>query len=70
MLRLLCYIGIHNWILKKEKHKVINHEYGRECIRVVVKECSICGMRKRRVTNSWKNCNFDKDSIINLKDSK
>ena len=41
-----CYIGIHNWEYKKEKHPVTNHPEGREFIRVIVRECQWCGHRE------------------------
>ena len=41
-----CYIGIHNWEYRKERHNVINHPSGRESIRVIVRECKWCGHRE------------------------
>ena len=41
-----CYIGLHNWEYKKEKHPVTNHPEGREFIRVIVRECQWCGHRE------------------------
>ena len=66
MKRLFCYIGLHSWKLKKEKHQVINHEFGRDCVRVIVRQCSICGKRQQLREKTWKNCSFEETSIINL----
>jgi hypothetical protein len=41
-----CYIGIHNWEYRKERHNVINHPSSRESIRVIVRECKWCGHRE------------------------
>jgi hypothetical protein len=41
-----CYIGIHNWEYRKERHNVINHPSGRESIRVIVRECKWCRHRE------------------------
>jgi len=41
-----CYIGIHNWEYRKERHNVINHPSGRDSIRVIVRECKWCGHRE------------------------
>ena len=41
-----CYVGIHNWEYRKERHNVINHPSGRESIRVIVRECKWCGHRE------------------------
>jgi hypothetical protein len=68
MKNFFCYIGIHNWKAKKEKHRVLNHEHGRDCIRIVVRECSSCGKRESLIKNHWKNCDFQENSTINLKD--
>lgn len=76
-MKFLCYFGIHFWRTIKEKHKVINHPSQREYIRIIVRECEICGKRQHNVKRSdkrfglsWKNCTFDKDSIINIKEIK
>ena len=41
-----CYISLHNWEYRREKHKVKDHPQGREFIRVVVRECKWCGHRE------------------------
>lgn len=71
----LCFLGIHFWNTEKEKHKVINHPTQREFIRIIVRHCNTCGKRQYVKRGSkkifgfpWKNCTFDKDSTINLKE--
>jgi hypothetical protein len=49
MITPFCYIGIHNWEYRKEKHKVENHPQGRDVIRVVVRECHWCGHREHHL---------------------
>jgi hypothetical protein len=46
MINPFCFIGVHNWQYRKEKHKVLNHPMGREHIRVIVRECKQCGKRQ------------------------
>lgn len=41
-----CYISIHNWEYRKEKHQCKNHPNGLPTIRVVVRECLWCGHRE------------------------
>lgn len=76
-MKFLCYFGLHSWDYKKEKHKVENHPSGREFIRLIVRECENCGKRewsnknlKKSFGFYWKKCNFDKDSVINIKEIK
>ena len=70
-----CYIQIHNWEYRREKHKVENHPNNREFIRVVVRECKWCGHREHhtlprtnRKFGNWKS--FDdigKEDCIDIK---
>lgn len=71
-MKILCFFGIHFWNIVKEKHRVINHPNEREYVRIIVRVCDNCGKRqysrsslKKRFGFSWKNCTFDKDSVIN-----
>lgn len=70
-----CYIGIHNWEYRKEKHNVENHPSGRETIRVIVRECKWCGHREHlmlpRESKKLKWESFDhikKNSPVNFKE--
>ncbi len=75
MITPFCYIGLHNWEYRKEKHKVTNHPNGRDTIRVVVRECQWCGHREHhslprigKKFTQWKP--FDdigKDDCIDIK---
>lgn len=73
MKKIFCYIGIHNWQLKKEKHKCINHPNGREHVRVLVRECKFCGHREHyllprlnKKSNNWINWDFiKKEDTVN-----
>lgn len=63
-----CFVGIHFWEYRKEKHQCTNHPLGRNVIRVVVRECTCCGHREHhelprigRKLNSWKS--FDNIGI-------
>lgn len=68
----LCFLSIHNWDYRKEKHKIEDHPLGRDVVRVVVRECKWCGHREHHTLprvgkkfTSW--INFDdikKDDII------
>ena len=77
-MKLLCYFGLHFWDYKKEKHKVVNHPDEREFIRLRVRECENCGKREwnrngilpKSFGPNWKKCNFEKDSVINIKEIK
>lgn len=42
----ICFLGLHFWNYRKEKHKCTGHPDGREVIRVVVRECKLCGHRE------------------------
>ena len=55
MISPFCYIAIHNWEYRREKHKVENHPLGRDVIRVVVRECKWCGHREQtsHFAKSW-----------------
>lgn len=72
MITPFCYIAVHNWEYRREKHKVENHPLGREVIRVVVRECKWCGHREHhplprvgRKFTHWKNFdNIGKDDTI------
>lgn len=71
---LLCFFGIHSWVINKEKHKVVGHPHRREYIRVRIRECQHCGKRqyfKKKLQNlwclRWKTFTFDKNSILNYK---
>jgi hypothetical protein len=46
MISPFCYISIHNWEYRREKHPVKNHPSGRDCIRVIVRKCKWCGHRE------------------------
>ena len=71
MINPFCYIGLHNWEYRKEKHKVVDHPHGRDTIRIRVRECKWCGHREHSCFNKSKSwTNFDdvsKDAIIQLK---
>ena len=70
-----CYIGLHNWDYRKEKHKVVDHPHGRDTIRIRVRECKWCGHREHHMLprengrfKNWKS--FDdikKDDCIEFK---
>jgi hypothetical protein len=68
-----CLIGIHNWKYKREKHNVIDHPFGRENVRVLVRECKSCGHREHHIlptTNgnykSWRSFDhINEDTTIN-----
>lgn len=70
-----CYIGLHNWEYRKEKHKCTEHPDGRESIRVVVRECQWCGHREHhhlpRINGKFSNWeswdDVSKDAILNYK---
>ena len=70
-----CYIGLHNWEYRKEKHKCTEHPDGREFIRVVVRECQWCGHREHhhlpRINGKFSNWEswdtISKDAILNYK---
>jgi hypothetical protein len=72
MISPFCYIAIHNWEYRREKHKVENHPLGREFIRVVVRECKWCGHREHHTLprvgkkfTLWKSFdNIGKDDTI------
>jgi len=71
----LCYIGLHFWEYRKEKHQCIGHPNGREFVRVIVRECTCCGHREHhplprigKTLNLWKS--FDdvgKNDCIDIK---
>jgi hypothetical protein len=42
----LCFLGIHFWEYRKEKHQCTGHPNGREFVRVIVRECTCCGHRE------------------------
>lgn len=44
-----CHFGIHRWEYRREKHNVKGHPTGRECIRVIVRECKWCGHREHHM---------------------
>ena len=70
-----CFIGLHNWEYRKEKHQCTNHPQGRDVIRVVVRECKWCGHREHHTLprvekkfTQWKS--FDdigKEDCIDIK---
>lgn len=71
----LCYLGIHFWEYRKEKHQCTGHPYGREVIRIVVRECKCCGHREYHSLprdggkfNTWKS--FDNIGINDCVDLK
>ncbi len=47
--KILCIFGLHFWRYKREKHKVTNHPLGRDCVRVPVRECVLCGHREHHL---------------------
>ncbi len=71
----LCYIGLHFWEYRKEKHQCTGHPNGREFVRVIVRECTCCGHREHhplprigKTLNLWKS--FDdvgKNDCIDIK---
>jgi hypothetical protein len=70
MFKLLCFLGIHQWNYKREKHPVIGHPSGRDCIRIPVRECKKCGHREQHMVRfrPWKAFDeFSEDAVINLK---
>lgn len=46
MKNILCFLGLHFWEYRKEKHNCTSHPHGRNVIRVVVRECNWCGHRE------------------------
>ena len=72
MKSLFCYIGLHNWKYKKEKHSVTGHPVGRDTVRVLVRDCSVCGHREHHMLprpngklNKWVNYDhISKDATI------
>lgn len=71
----LCFIGLHFWNYRKEKHNVTNHPCGRQSIRVLVRECVCCGHREHHglpriggKLNKWQSWDsVSKDATIELK---
>jgi hypothetical protein len=59
-----CYINIHKWEYRKEKHKVKDHPNGREYVRVIVRECKCCGKRQHHMLPQTNGC-FMKWSSFN-----
>jgi hypothetical protein len=47
--KIFCILGLHSWKYKREKHRVTNHPEGREFVRVVVRECEVCGHREHHL---------------------
>jgi hypothetical protein len=47
-MKILCFFGLHKWIIKKEKHQVEGHPAGRSSIRIIVRHCDWCNKRERR----------------------
>ena len=72
-MKIFCYIGLHNWTYKKEKHKVVNHPDNREYVRAIVRECKVCGHREHHLLprvekkmSNWTNWDkIKKDDTIN-----
>lgn len=69
-----CFIRLHLWKYKKEKHKVENHPANREHIRVIVRQCKWCGEREchplprvNQKLNNWEKCNFTETETLTLK---
>jgi hypothetical protein len=44
-----CFIGLHNWEYKKEKHNVVDHPSGRKFVRVLIRKCKCCGHREHHM---------------------
>jgi len=65
-----CYLEIHNWKYRKEKHEVSNHPRNIQTIRVIVRECKWCGKREHLLLprenggNNWKTCLFNEESKV------
>ena len=74
-MKIFCFLGIHNWEYKKEKHPVVDHPSGRDTVRVLIRECSSCGHREHHLLprvdkklDKWINWdNVKKDETINFK---
>lgn len=70
-----CFINLHFWKYKKEKHAVKDHPQHRENIYVNIRECTCCGKRQHHLMPmtdgrmlNWKDCTFDDCETIILKD--
>jgi hypothetical protein len=65
---ILCSFGLHNWIIKKEKHKVEDHPSGRDCVRIPVRHCEWCGKREKwyRPKNKffWQKIKFEENECL------
>ena len=61
--KIFCIITFHSWKYKREKHKVTNHPEGRDCVRIPVRECEVCGHREHHLLPKHKGftrwVNFD-----------
>jgi hypothetical protein len=74
-MKFFCYIGIHNWIYKREKHPIEDHPSGRNVVRVLIRECKCCGHREHHLLpringklTKWMNWdNIKENDIINYK---
>ena len=71
----LCFLGLHFWNYRKEKHQCFGHPLGREVIRIIVRECKCCGHREHhslprvgKKFTSWKS--FDDIGINDCIDIK
>lgn len=71
--KIFCIFGLHHWKYKREKHKVENHPTERQYIRVLIRECKICGHREHHINPknlglvSWENYDHIKnDETIKL----
>ena len=53
-MNILCFLGLHKWVTKKEKHKVENHPNGRDSIRIIVRHCEWCKRRERKYESNHK----------------
>lgn len=45
----LCFLDIHFWEYRKEKHECVGHPLGRNFVRVFVRECKYCGHREHHL---------------------
>ena len=67
----LCYLRIHQWEYKREKHPVKNHPTQRDNIYVKIRECNGCGKREHHMLPtrngrhfSWRKCKFGPNDTI------
>lgn len=47
--KIFCFLRLHSWKYRREKHKITNHPEGRDCVRIPVRVCEVCGHREHHL---------------------